>query len=281
MADRWIVSRFNRTVEEATGALTTYRFDQYAKAIYDFFWRDFCDWYVEFAKPQMQSKEQRAHTATILASLLDGALRLMHPVIPHVTEVLWQKLNDICPRRGLPGRIECSYASGDAAEIPRLIRAPFPQVGGFLEAAEHIFPKIQEVITVVRNLRNDYKVDARRAVNVSIMAPGDAGRQLRALQPAIELLAMCKLSEVGPDVTGGPTAVRASADKCELFVEGLIDPTADAARNSKRREELSRQIATLRGRLTNEGYIARAPAKLVQETKDQLATAEAELARLG
>lgn len=274
MADRWIVSRFNRTVAEVNAALGEYRFDNYAKAIYDFFWRDFCDWYVEAAKPQMRNPDQRGQTSIILASVLDGILRLMHPVIPFVTEVLWWKLNEVCPRRGLPGRIDCPGGK-------RLIRADWPAVGDVSQAAEHIFPKIQEVVTTIRNLRNDYKVDARKPVTVSILAPGEAGRQILALQPAIELLATCKLATVGPEVTPPASAVRAAVDKCEIYVEGLVDPAADAGRTAKLREELQRKIATLKGRLNNEGYLAKAPPKLVQETKDQLSAAEAELAKLG
>ena len=274
MADRWIVSRFNRTVAEIDAALSEYRFDNYAKAVYDFFWRDFCDWYVEAAKPQMRDPGQRGQTSQILASVLDGVLRLMHPVIPFVTEVLWWKLNEVCPTRGLPGRIECPGGQ-------RLIRAKWPTVGDVSQAAEHIFPKVQEIVATIRNVRNEYKVDAKRPVMVSIMAPGDAGRQILAMRPAIELLATCKLADVGPDVQPPAGAVRATADKCEIFVQGAIDTAADAQRVAKLRDELAKKISTLRGRLSNEGYIARAPAKLVQETKDQLAAAEAELAKLG
>ncbi len=274
MADRWIVSRFNRTVEEVSATLGSYRFDQYAKAVYDFFWRDFCDWYVEFAKPQMKDASRQAQTAQILASVLDGALRLLHPVIPHITEVLWWKLNEVCPRRGLPGRIDCPE------NVSRLIRAPFPSVGGFLEASEHIFPRIQELVSVIRNVRNDYKVDARKSVTVHIMAPGDSARQIMALQPAIEMMATCRLAGVAPNVAPPAGAVRATADKCELFIEGLVDVAADAARVARQRDELEKKISTLKGRLSNEGYIARAPAKLVAETKEQLQAAEAELAKL-
>lgn len=273
MADRWIVSRFNRTVAEVDAALGEYRFDNYAKAIYDFFWRDFCDWYVEAAKPQMRNAGQRGQTSMILGSVLDGILRLMHPVIPFITEVLWWKLNEVCPRRGLPGRIDCPGGS-------RLIRATWPGVGDGSQAAEHIFPKIQDIVTTIRNVRNQYKVDAKKPVTVAINAPGDSGRQILALQPAIELLATCKLGEVGPGIAAAPDAIRATADKCEIYITGAVDTAADAQRSAKLREELSRKIATLKGRLANDGYIARAPAKLVQETRDQLAAAEAELAKL-
>src|SRR5439155_11516518 len=105
IADNWIVSRFNRTVAEANSALESYRFDQYAKVCYDFFWRDFCDWYVEAAKPAMKDPARQVQTANVLAATLDGALRLLHPIIPFITETIWWKLCDVRPERGLPGRI--------------------------------------------------------------------------------------------------------------------------------------------------------------------------------
>src|SRR5262249_31438911 len=126
MADRWIVSRFNRTVDEANQALAAYRFDLYAKSCYDFFWRDLCDWYIEAIKPDLKDPNRAPTVAHVLAATLDGALRLMHPIIPFITETIWWKLNETRPHRGLPGRLDC----GDAPS-KRLIKAPWPTVGDF------------------------------------------------------------------------------------------------------------------------------------------------------
>jgi valyl-tRNA synthetase len=276
LADRWIVSRFNRTVEESNAALGVYRFDVYAKACYDFFWRDFCDWYVEAIKPALRDPSRAGQTASVLAAVLDGALRLMHPVIPFITETIWWRLNEVRPERGLPGRIEGSPNS------PRLIKARWPGVGDFSQAAEHIFPKIQDVVGAIRNVRNDYKVDPKKPVTVSISAPPEPTRQITENRETIELLATCTLRAVGPEVQ--PPAVdaaRTTAAGCEIFVEGLIDADAERQRVSKRREELTKLQGSLRGRLDNAGYIAKAPPALVQQTKDQLAEVEAELAKLG
>jgi len=167
LADQWIVSRFNRTVADAEDALANYRFDQYAKACYDFFWRDFCDWYVEAVKPAMRDSKRAGQTANVLAAVLDGSLRLLHPVIPFITELVYQRLNEVRPTRGLPGRLECAAGTG------LLIKAPWPTVGSFSEASEHIFPKIQEVVATIRNLRNQYNVPPKQAVTVSISAPAE------------------------------------------------------------------------------------------------------------
>jgi valyl-tRNA synthetase len=274
LSDRWIVSRFNRTVGEATAALESYRYDAYAKSCYDFFWGDVCDWYLEAIKPAMRDPKRSAQTANVLAAVLDGSLRLMHPMIPFITEFIWWKLNEVRPQRGLPGRIECPPSK-------RLIVAKFPTAGETSEAAEHIFPKIQEIIIAIRNMRNEYKVDVKKPVTVSINGNPEQARQIAENREMIELLATCSLKDVGEGAKAGAESARTTAGGVEIFVEGLVDKAADEQRSAKRREELNKQIAALRGRLSNESYTKKAPAHLVQQTKDQLAEAEAELAKLG
>ncbi len=274
LADRWVVSRFNRTLAAADAALAVYRFDQYAKACYEFFWDDLCAWYVEATKPAMRDPARAGQTAHVLAAVLDGVLRLMHPMIPFITETIWWQLTAVRPARGLPGRLECPRSE-------RLIHARWPTAGDTSEAAEHLFPKLQEIIGAVRTLRNDHKADPKRPVAVSIVAAAEPERQIDANRELIELLAVCTLTQVGPDVTPPPHAARASAAGCELFVEGLIDPAAEGQRVAKLVEQKQKQAAALRGRLANPSYADKAPAHLVQQTRDELAAVEAELAKLG
>ena len=246
LPDRWIVSRFNRAVEEANLALKQYRIDVYAKVCYDFFWRDFCDWYVEATKPAMKDPARAAQTANVLAAVLDGALRLMHPVIPFITETIWWKLNEVRPNRALPGRIDTGYSL-------RLIKAPWPTVGEFSEAAEHLFPKIQEIVSAIRNVRNEYKMDPKKPVTVAITAPAEPTRQITENRELIELLGICTLRAVGPEVQGAADAARATAAGCDVFVEGIVDAGAEKERSAKRSEELTKKIAMLNGRLNNAG----------------------------
>jgi valyl-tRNA synthetase len=280
LADRWIVSRFNRTVKEADAALAAYRFDQYAKICYDFFWNDFCDWYVEVSKPALKDPALGGQTANVLAAVLDGALRLLHPMVPFITETIWWRLNEVRPQRGLPGKIECPHSK-------RLILAAWPAEGKLDDEAESSFPAIQEIISAIRKVRNDYKVDVKKSVNVSILAPGNSWRNVESNRAIVELLATCRLKEASPNlppVTGREAqpsrAVRVTAAGCDIFVEGLQDKNTEMQRTGKRKEELDRQIQTLKGRLANEAYISKAPAHLVQQTKDQLAEAQRELAKL-
>ncbi len=274
LADRWIISRFNRTVDEANKALAEYRFDVYAKACYDFFWRDFCDWYVEAIKPAMKDPTRAAQTANVLAAVLDGSLRLMHPMIPFITEKLWWRLNEIRPQRGLPG-----YIAG--CTTSRLIIAAWPRAEGVFEDAEQLFPRIQEIIIAIRNVRNEYKADQKKPVTVSIAAPAESQRQIESNRETIELLATCTIHQVKVELPPPANSARVTAAGCDIFVENMVDPNAEKQRNDKRREELTELIASRKGRLASEAYVSKAPPHLVKQTQAELAAAEAELAKLG
>ncbi len=273
MVDRWIVARLHRSVAEANAALASYRFDQYARACYDFFWRDLCDWYIEAIKPAMKDPARAGQTANVLAAVLDAALRLMHPMIPFITETIWWRLNEVRPQRGLPAYL-------DAPPSKRLVHATWPAVRELQEPAETIFPKIQEVIGAIRNLRNEYNADAKRFVSVSIATPGDSGGAIATSREIIELLATCRLKQVRSDVVPIAGAARAQAAGCEIFVEDLVDAAAQANRQNKQIEDLVKQRSALQGRLSNEAYTAKAPPHLVQQTRDQLKAVEDELAKL-
>jgi valyl-tRNA synthetase len=280
ITDRWILSRLARTVKTVEDAMANYRFDVYSKACYDFFWGDLCDWYIEAIKPQMRDEQRAPHVANVLATCLDVSLRLMHPMIPFITEILWWKLNEVRPQRGIPNRI----TPGDNAQ---LIRARWPKYdermeGITSEGAEHVFTRLQEVITEIRKVRNDHNVSPKQTVTVSIQGPEESIRQIEANKVLIEHLALCKVKEAASRLSGiASNAAKSQAAGCELFIEGAVDEKAEAERSVKRRDELTKQIAAMKGRLANAGYIAKAPPHLVKQTQDQLAEAEAELAKLG
>jgi valyl-tRNA synthetase len=273
LVDRWMISRFNRTIADCDAALAEYRFDNYAKAIYDFFWRDLCDWYVEASKPAMKDRSRAGQTAEILAALLDGALRLMHPAIPFITETIWWKLNEVRPQRGLPGQLECPRSK-------RLVSAAWPKASAPDETAEQAFAKIQELISAIRQIRNDRQVNPKQVVTVRIQSPADQKQTIEWTREVIEFLGVCTLAEVAEKITPPANAARAVLGSSEVFVEGLVDPEAEKARTGKRRDEVIKQISAMKGRLSNESYISKAPPQLVQQTRDQLAALEEELKKL-
>ena len=272
LADKWIISRFHKTLEEAEAAAQSpIRLDVYAKACYDFFCRDFCDWYLEAIKPAMKDPARAPQTADVLAALLDGSLRLMHPMIPFITETIWWKLNEVRPNRGLPGLLECPPSK-------RLVLAARPKKAKCEE--ETIFPKLQELIVAIRTIRNDYQVNPRQTMNVFIRADGEFAKQIEAERELIETLATTVLKDVGVTIPPVANAVSATAAGCEIFVEGLVDANAELQRLTKEAETKVKSIEALKGRLGNEAYVSKAPPHLVKQTQDQLAALEAELVKI-
>jgi valyl-tRNA synthetase len=264
LVDRWIVSRFSRAVVDSNAALSAYRFDQYAKACYDFFWRDFCDWYVEAAKPALKDPARASATADVLANMLDGVLRLMHPMIPFITERIWWQLNEVRP----------------ANRSRRLIHAAWPVAGEIDTAAETTFGKLQEVIVAIRNVRNEYKIDPKKPVTVQLSVPADLIAQIQSSRELIEVLAICTVTQIDSNLPAPANAARSMAAGIDVFVEGVIDPDAEKHRIAKQIETLNQEITALKARLANPSYADKAPAHLVQQTRDKLAAKEAELSKL-
>jgi valyl-tRNA synthetase len=272
--DRWILSRLARTVQQSNEALAGYRFDQYARACYDFVWRDFCDWYLEAAKPAMRDPHRQASTGQILAVCLDTSLRLMHPVVPFITEALYAGLREVCPTRGIDKRFPCP-------DSPHCVTAVFPTFDDEMDkltsgGAERVVERLREIVTAVRELRNAQKIDPKKKLPLSIEAGADVAHHLTNNREFIESMAQATLVDVAGRIDPPASSGKTSAAGVTIFVGDLVD----AASSEKRKADLAKTIAALRGRLGNESYIAKAPPKLVQETKDQLAAAEAELSRL-
>ena len=260
LTDRWILARLSKAIGEANDALDDYRFDRYASACYDFFWRDFCDWYVESTK---QRKEDPAAKAT-LATCLDASLRLMHPVVPFATERLWWALNEAAPVRGVDGVIDCPPSE-------RCITAAWPTMDFVDEEAEEAVETLQGIVLAIRQVRADHKVPPRQVVPVHVGSTLDD-----EAKAAVELWAGCQLRP--KDAL--QDAAETTADGVTILVGGVVDKSADADRIAKEKAELEKLINALKGRLNNRGYTDKAPPHLVQQTRDQLATAEAELAKL-
>jgi valyl-tRNA synthetase len=276
LPDRWIISRFNQTVAEANKSLAVYRFDLYAKACYDFFWRDFCDWYLEAIKPAMRDPARKAGTVGVLAAILDGSLRLLHPVIPFITETIWWKLNEVLPHRSAPGLM----LTDKPGQEPRLVRAAWPQVGTIDSDADTTFARLQEIVVALRNLRNEHKADVKKPTTITLSAPADLLPELSANQVLIESLAIVTVQQFGTALAAPADAIRISAAGCELFATGLVDPNAEAARIAKKKDDLAKSIASLESRLASPAYTDKAPAHLVEQTRKQLTDAKEELAKL-
>ncbi|MCG8511004.1 MAG: class I tRNA ligase family protein, partial [Rhodospirillales bacterium] len=243
----------------------------YAQTLRDFIWNDLCDWYIEMVKPTIRESRAQRH---VLASCIDVSLRLLHPIMPFITERLFDALNAAFPTRVV-----------DSIEIPEselLIQARWPHVDENLidDALEENFGRTQMIIGMIREVRSLRNIPPREVVDVSVRLPEEYRAGLVHTDVIVETMAKVNTTAVGPAVekpAGAAVIVRPIA---EVYLHDQFDETEERERLSKRRDEVEAEVKKLRGRLSNENYVNKAPAKLVQQTRDQLAEREAELKKL-
>ncbi|WP_428388154.1 valine--tRNA ligase [Mucisphaera sp.] len=267
LADRWILSRFARATAAATEQLSGYEFAPYATTLYDLVWRDLCDWYIEAVKPTVAESVTQQR---VLAACFDAALRLLHPSMPFITERLFEALGEVSPDRSVDG---VSLAPSEL-----LATAAWPVFDGGLvdEGAEEAFELVRAVVGGIREIRTANKVPPRDRVTVSLKAGGEVLASLEAHEGLILGLASADCGSIGADVERPGDAASAVVSGVEVYVHGVLDVETEHARLTKRLGELAGQIKNLKGRLGNEKYVNGAPAHLVEETRNQLASAEAE-----
>jgi valyl-tRNA synthetase len=259
--DKWIVSTLQRTEAEVEAAFADYRFDNVAGAIYRFVWDEYCDWYLEVAKEQLArgNDAQQRGTRRTLVRVLEAALRLAHPIIPFITEALWQDV------KGLAGR------SGDT-----IMLAPYPksQPEKIDEAAEKDIAFAKALVNAARNLRSEKKVPPKDRIAFYVEGePGaPASIALSALARASALEVVTKLPE-----SDSPVAV-VGAHRLMPHIE--IDPAAEAERLRKEIARLEGEIVRASAKLGNASFVERAPAPVVAQERARLAGFEAALAKL-
>jgi valyl-tRNA synthetase len=275
-ADRWIASRLQRVEADVAKGFEEYRLDNVANSIYDFVWNEFCDWYLEIAKVQIQTGSEaepseeheavRRATRRTLIRTLETILRLAHPIIPFITEELWQKVAPV---------------AGRAGESVSVAVYPISQPERIDEAAEAHMAKLKALVDACRNLRGELKVSP--AVKLPLYAVGDAAF---VTQAAPVLQALAKLGEVKifddaaawqAAADASPTAVVGEARLC-LFME--VDAAAEKLRIGKEVARLEAEIAKANGKLGNEAFVAKAPAAVLEQERKRLADFSSALAKL-
>ena len=270
--DRWIVSRLQKVEADVAKGFADYRLDNVANTIYDFVWNEFCDWYLEIAKVQIQTGTQAQQRATqrTLIRVLEAILRLAHPIIPFVTEALWQV---VAPVAGLPG------ASIAIAAYPQA------QAEKIDEAAESYVARIQAMVDACRTLRGEMGVSpAQRLPLLAVADTPDDAQFLRTNAAVLKNLATLSAAQVFAEAAAwaqaappAPVSVVGSL-RLALFVE--IDVAAEKARLGKEAARLQGEIAKANGKLSNEAFCAKAPAAVLEQEKKRVADFSATLERI-
>jgi valyl-tRNA synthetase len=264
LEDRWILSRLASATQTVTEQLESYRFSDAARTLYDFIWSEFCDWYLEMAKGRLKG-DGRATVQRILIGVLDAIVRLMHPIMPFVTESIWSALNEAAPERGLP--------------------SPQPAIESVMIAAWPAFPsdwrdvametsmaRMQELVRSVREVRNRYNIEPRSPLDVFVRCSEMVMMTFDELAPFIKLLAGVGQLQCGPAMPKPPQAASHLTPEFEMYVslKGLIDPAAEIKRLEKQLADKRKQLQGTQAKLENANFVKNAPPEIVAQQQAQV-----------
>ncbi|MFD2631922.1 valine--tRNA ligase [Idiomarina piscisalsi] len=269
LADEWIIARFNSTVKEFRQALESYRFDQAAAIAYEFTWNQFCDWYLELTKPVLQNgtEVQQRGTRHTLISILEQLLRLLHPIMPYITETIWQRVKPL------------ASVEGDT-----IMLQPFPQVQSSVnEQAMLDMEWLKRVILAIRNIRGEMDLSPNKPLPL-LLSNADAMAKGRIENNESFLSSLAKLESIEfiDSDDDAPASMTALVDSLKLHIPmaGLIDKDAELQRLQKAIEKAEKEWQRLNGKLSNENFVNKAPEAVIAKEREKLAEAEATLSQL-
>jgi len=268
LEDRWLLSRLATVTGEVTAAIDHYRFAEAARVLYDFAWDEFCSLYVEMAKARLADPASRGATQTIIAHGLDTLLRLLHPVMPFVTEEIWSHLETAAPRRGLA-------SPQPAAEFAML--APWPQVDArdtSDKSIEQQFAVFREVLGAIRRIRSSQNIPPRDSVPVAIRCTPETKALLSPMRALLESLATATIVALGPEAcafaTDAPLAIPQLDIEVHVDLEQFIDVKAELQRLERLLSQIVKQITGKEQKLQNENFVSRAPEQVVVQERQSL-----------
>lgn len=260
IADKWILDKLNKTAKEVNENIKDFRIGEVAHVLYDFFWNSYCDWYVEIAKIQLQDVELKANTQRVLRYVLDMALRMLHPIMPHITERVWQ----LVPKE---------------TETKAIIVADFPVFEDKFD-----FPKeaqemelVFETITSLRNVRQSFNISPSIKCDIEVRSTADEKPVFEAIEAYIKRLARVEnisYADMNAPIPPKSATAIVSASKIIIPLADLIDLDAEIARQQKKLDKLTGEKKSLEGRINNPKFVANAPAELIEQTKSRISEIE-------
>ena len=267
--DRWVLSRLATVTQQVTDALAGYQYADAARALYEFAWDEFCSFYVEMVKGRLQDRAGRALAQRVLAHTLDTLLRLLHPIMPFLTEEVWQLLAQVAPERGLA-------EPRPAAESVMI--APWPQSDPARRDAEieTRFARFQEVLRAVREVRARQNVPPKKEIAFAVRCDAGTAGLLRPMAPYFVSMAMAHATAWGPSVETPALCANATLPGMEVYVDlaGLIDLESEIVRKQAELDDLDARIGSQKKKLANESFVRRAPPAVVQKERDRLSELE-------
>jgi valyl-tRNA synthetase len=271
--DRWLLSRLASVTGQVTDAMKTYKYADATKALYDFAWDDFCSFYVEITKARLQDAAAKPVAQRVLAHTLDVLLRLLHPLMPFVTEEIWQNLGKIAPVRGLEKPTQAA---------PQCITAPWPEMNKSHQdpATEARFATFQAALGALREIRSRQNIAMKNPIEFSVTCSDDIAALLTPMLPYLQSMANAKPIELGPKATAPANHAKSTLGGMDIYVDlkDFIDVKAEIAKNQQLEQKLVGIIKGKEAKLSNESFVARAPANVVQVERDALTQAQEQLA---
>ena len=265
LEDRWLLSRLATVTEETSAAIRQYQYADAARVLYDFAWDHYCSFYVEMAKPRLQDPQSRAVTQQLLIHGLDVLLRLLHPMMPFITEAIWQQLKQFGTRRTLDETTEASQW---------LMQAPWPDAiaADKNPEIEEQFAQFTALLGAIREIRSRQKIQNQERLKFSVRCSTGLEKLLRPMEPYFNSLAGAESVGWGPETQAPSINALVSLEKMEVYVDlsGHIDVAAEVARNDKLLQNLVKQIAGKEKNLANENFVSRAPAELIEKERQAL-----------
>jgi valyl-tRNA synthetase len=265
ITDRWILSRLAKTISEVTESLDKFKYSEPLSSLYRFFWNDFCDWYLEWAKPRMQDERKKPIAQNVLAFVLDHTLRLLHPFVPFITEGIFQKLNEIAPVRKLEG-----LAVSKEAEA--LVIAQWPEKLDHLvnNNVEKRVSTDQSVVRAVRDIKGLSITPSPAIVTASVNAPTVLISDLQDDADLISHMAGIKKFTTGHNIEKPKNAATAIVDDMQIYVHNAIDPEAERTRLEKQKQQLEKAKKAVEAKLANENFVTKAKPEVVAQAGDRL-----------